>query len=278
MGKPVLEKFVYSLKGENVVFNEMNPDVDVYVIWSILWHGRMKNNQKIWNYAKLHDKPVVVFEVGVFHRGITFRIGINGINRDGIFCNENSPTDRIGKMNVVTHPWKRFGGKYIVICGQHGLSEQRVGEKNQVDYMIETIETLRKYTDRDIIVRPHPRFKIDKNMIPTVRNNVRIEYPEKIEHSYDDFDFKRVLAKAYAVINYSSNTGIESVFNGVPAFVSSHSFCYPLGNTDLKDIEFPEYESRKQFLADLSYTEWYVDEIEKGIPWKKLRPKLEEMI
>ena len=31
---------------------------------------------------------------------------------------------------------------------------------------------------------------------------------------------------------------------------------------------------RKHWLNKLSYCEWYIDEIEKGIPWRRLKPKL----
>ena len=50
--RPVFAAFVTGSRklGHTVVENSL--DADCYVIWSVLWHGRMKNNQEIWKLAK----------------------------------------------------------------------------------------------------------------------------------------------------------------------------------------------------------------------------------
>ena len=49
---PVFEAFKQGAKniGYEVVTHDLN--ADVYVIWSVLWHGRMAQNKPIWDYAK----------------------------------------------------------------------------------------------------------------------------------------------------------------------------------------------------------------------------------
>ena len=45
-----------------VVVNSL--DADVAVIWSLLWHGRMEPNKRIWQEFHRQNKKVLVIEVG----------------------------------------------------------------------------------------------------------------------------------------------------------------------------------------------------------------------
>ena len=64
--------------GDSIVRNDR--DADVAVIWSILFAGRMEPNQDVYNDFKSRGKPVVVIEIGQLRRGLTWRLGIDGIN------------------------------------------------------------------------------------------------------------------------------------------------------------------------------------------------------
>jgi hypothetical protein len=79
-------------------------------------------------------------------------------------------------------------------------------------------------------------------------------------------DFKA----AWAVINYSSNPGIQSVIQGIPTFVDDKSLASPVANTDLSLIENPNRPDRTQWLNDLAWTEWTIEEMKKGIPQQLL--------
>ena len=87
--KKVFDAFIESLKnaGEEIHLNEDN-NSDVTVIWSVLWQGRMLGYQKIWDECQLKNKPVVVLEVGGIKRNKTFKVGINGVNREADFANQ----------------------------------------------------------------------------------------------------------------------------------------------------------------------------------------------
>ena len=76
----------------------------------------------------------------------------------------------------------------------------------------------------------------------------------------------------HCTISYSSNPGIHSILTGVPAFVSTHSLAYPVGNDIdfLHDIENPMMPERQQWLNDYAHTEYTVEEISQGIPLKHL--------
>ena len=69
---------------------------------------------------------------------------------------------------------------------------------------------------------------------------------------------------------------MQSVFNGVPVFVSEASLSYDVGNKSLANINNPERPDRQTWANQLAYTEWWTNEIEKGLPWERIKNRLKE--
>jgi len=67
---------------------EGSMDSDVALIWSVLWSGKMSENKKVWDHYRNQGKPVIVIEVGGLVRNKTWKLGINGVNRDADFAVE----------------------------------------------------------------------------------------------------------------------------------------------------------------------------------------------
>ena len=273
--KPIFDAFIKSLQdaGETLYINKSADNADVAVIWSVLWRGRMEQYRRIWNHYRSQGKPVVVIEVGGLLRNTTFKIGINGINRSADFANQEFDDQRWKKFNINLKPWNP-SGEIIVICGQHDTSEQWKGMPRMQTWIEKQIHEIRQYTTRPILVRPHPRniISLDENKF----KNVKVRLPKRDYRTYDDTDFKALLDRTWAVINHSSNPAMESVFHGIPVFVSERSLCYEVGNDKLSDINTPAMPNRLQWAHKLSYTEWWQDEIRQGLPWQRIKKRLEE--
>ena len=265
--RPVFDAFDHSLvaAGHDVLYNDINADVNV--IWSVLWNGRMARNEAIWNQTK----PVIVLEVGGIKRGTTWKVGLNGINRDAYFGDMGNSNDRATLLNLEVKPW-RTDGEYILIAGQHDKSLQWQTMPRMSNWFLNTYDEIRKHTDRPIIFRPHPRCRLEH--IERGLKNVYRQEPRHVTNTYDDFDMG--FDNVWATISYSSNPGIHSIIEGVPAFVSTHSLAYPAGNDIdfLHTIEQPLMPDRTQWLNDYAHTEYTVEEIAAGLPLKNLTPKL----
>ena len=255
--------------GHDCVFNDTNSDVDV--IWSVLFHGRMAPNKTIWQRNMAQSKPTIVLEVGGIRRGTTWKVGLNGINRDAIWGDTGNDDSRAHSLGLTLKPWQT-DGEYILICGQHDKSLQWQKMPSMSTWVINTITELRKHTVRPILFRPHPRCPL-----PHIENefkNVYRQDPVQIPGTYDDFDMR--FNNIYATVSYSSNPGIHSVLEGVPAFVGPASLAYDAAN----DIDFlhkinnPYMPDRQQWLNDYAWTEFTVEEISQGIPLKRLTNKL----
>ena len=277
--KPVFEAFAKSLvdAGHTIIYNEPYQVInhydnyDVAVIWSVLWNGRMSKNKQIWDINRQLGKPVIVLEVGGIKRSTTWKVGLNGINRDAYFGPTGMDGVRVRNLGLELKPWRK-DGECILICGQHDKSLQWQGMPPMSNWVMNTIEQIRTHTNRPIIFRPHPRCPLP--YIEKEFKNVYRQNPTKIDGTYDDYDVD--YSNIHATISYSSNPGIHSILNGVPAFVSTHSLAYDAGNDIdfLHDIETPSMPDRTQWLNDYAHTEYTIEEISQGIPLKNLTNKL----
>ena len=269
--KPVFDAFEHSVisNGHSICNSDDIRASDCHVIWSVLFNGRMAPNENIWTRARAFGKPVIVLEVGGIKRGTTWKVALNGINRDAYFGDDNFQEERSKKFNLKLKPWRK-DGEHILICGQHDKSLQWQNMPRMSQWVMDTIETIQKHTDRPIVFRPHPRCRL-----PAIEHQYRNVYrqdPIHIKGSYDDFNLN--FNNVYATVSWSSNPGIHSVLEGVPAFVGPSSLAYDVAGHDLNLINFPQTPDRTRWLETYAHTEYTIGEIEAGIPLKRLTNKI----
>jgi hypothetical protein len=246
---PVFQAFREGLLRHGHQATTMSKKADAAVIWSVLWYGRMKTNQSIFNHYRISNKPVIVLEIGNLIRDKTWKIGVNGINKDSYFVPTGQDDSRKRRLGLVAKPWNRTGNK-ILVCGQHEMSHQWAGQPSMKQWVIDTVKTLKQYTDRPIEFKPHPRYPL---LIPGVTQSATFD-----------------LSTSWAVVNHNSGPGITASIEGIPAFVDRSSLASPLGNTDLSQIETPTLINREQWMNDLVWTEWTTEEMAAGIPHEYL--------
>lgn len=257
---PIFESFEKGLRilGHDVRHNA--DDGDVAVIWSVLWHGRMKPNQQVFHSYRNKNKPVIVLEVGTLNRYVTWKIGINGINRGSFDYGMADSGRRANILGLNLKPWRDNAGP-ILLCSQHERSQQWESMPRMSDWLYQTAELIKKYTSKKIIIRNHPRYPVP--------------IPHGCQRSANK-DFLDDLKTAHAVINYCSGPGIESVIEGVPVFVGSPSLAYDVANdiSMLEKINDPIKPDRSDWLSRLAWSEWTQAEMENGIPQKLIIEKL----
>jgi hypothetical protein len=267
--EPVFDAFEHSLRQAGHTIEHDSMHSDVAVIWSVLFNGRMSSNRPIYEYYTRTGKKVIVLEVGGIKRGTTWKVGLNGINRDAFWGDTGNDDSRARSLGLGLNPWRK-DGEYILICGQHDKSLQWRNMPSMSQWIIDTIETIQKHSKRPIIFRPHPRCPLPH--IEHEFKNVKRQEPKHIAGTYDDFDM--AFDDIYCTVSWSSNPGIHSVINGVPAFVGPSSLAYDVAGHDINLINYPQTPDRTQWLNDYAWTEYTVEEIAAGLPLKRLTPKL----
>ena len=252
-----LEEGLKSLGHEIVTHNE-----DIPVIWSVLWSGRMRNNRTIYQNAVQQNKPVLIIEVGNLKRNETWRLSLNHINGLGDFQNiDNLDISRPQKLGVSLKNAPEIHRGEILIACQHAESLQWSGMPTLAKWCENTINKIREYTNRRIIVRPHPRSPFSFNM-----PGIIVDKPQRVPNTYDDFN---MFYNYHCVINYNAGPAVQAAIHGIPVLCDSSSLAAPL-SIKWEEIETPYLPDREEWFVKLCHTEWTVDEIRQGVPLARL--------
>jgi len=261
-GKEVIDAFLASCRKLGIVPIENGMDCDCAVIWSVLWDGRLAGNHRVYEHYKHYNKPVIVIDVGALNRGVTWKIAVGNINASGYYGHtENLDADRPAKLGLKLASQTENNGK-ICIAAQHRSSEQVKGLDIE-NWVVKTFYNLREYTDRPVVIRPHPRCTINMDRLPA---DVTVESPIKLSNTYDSFDMH---FNWYALINYNSGPGIQGALAGCSVIVNESSLAHPV-SMELRDLSMPYKINREQWFIEIAHTEYTVDEIRAGLWYKRL--------
>lgn len=264
---PIWQAFLDGCLNLGMTPIEGSTSADCAVIWSVLWQGRMRQNQQIYQTYRSRNKPVFIIEVGTLDRGRTWKISANNITRYGIYGNEkNLDKNRENFLGIHLHPENNQRNNEILIVGQHEKSLQWENQPPMRSWFEYKIKELRKYTHKNIVVRPHPRnfMKIPENF------DVKLEFPEKIPNTYDHFD---ITYGHHCTINHNSGPGIQSAIHGTPIICDHSSLAWEI-SSKIEEIDFCKLPDRTHWFQKILHTEWLVDEIGQGIPQKRILESL----
>jgi len=256
---------------KNIGHTIVNSGEDIPVIWSVLWNGRMQGNRDIFEKCIKEKRPIIVLEVGGISRGETWKVALNGINNEAVWGEyDYDNLKRATKLGLNLKSW-RSNGDNILICGQHNKSYQWRNMPSIDQWLCNTIEEIRQHTDRPIIFRPHPRCPVRLGQHKF--KNVTLQTPIKLMHTYDDFDmgFKNI----WATVSWSSNPGIHSIIEGIPAYTGPASLAYDVSIKEISQIENPSMPERDKWLSRYSFTEFTIQEIADGYPFENLLKQLD---
>jgi len=272
--KPVFEAFINGVRTNNDSIVYDHRDADVIVIWSYLFSGRMAPNRELYNYAKENNIPVVVLEIGAIKRNETWKVGLNGINRAATWC-PPFDKDRAKRLGLELKPWKT-DGQFVTICTQRPDSQQWEGKPSVELYVRECIDVIRAQlgAEQEIVIRPHPRDMITVWSFLEGMPNVYFNDPSRVANTYDSFDHLEIFKRSKLIFNYSSGPSIQSVLEGIPTYCSEESLAWDVSIQDYLKLSNPPKQDRQDWLNEIAHTEWTLEEIEKGTPWKYLRLQL----
>lgn len=256
------------------------------------------SRREAYQYILDSKKPFLVIESPVFrqyeHLKYT-RLGWWSYKwTDGNFNNTNSPSDRWLKFQkesgITIKDWNSPGDSILIMGQKEGDSSLNLlyeRYKSFYDWVEFIVNEIRLYSDRPIIIRPHPRNlshgrnlanKLSKKLKNiTVSKNVQ-NIPDseaKLLGVYDNEEgLKNDFSQAHCVVTYNSLSGVEAVCEGIPTFaLDDGSMVWPVTHRKLDQIENLDYNiDRTQWCNDVAYTHWTAKENRKGESWEHLKP------
>lgn len=166
-------------------------------------------------------------------------------------------------LNISLKPY-RTTGNHILICCQRNGGWSMKGVPVQI-WLDETIAKIRSFSDRPIVVRPHPGDKKWRNYLRITQPNVTLS----TRHIRED------LQNAWATVLHNSSPAVASAIEGIPVFLTDpnpeFSQAAEVSNTNLKRLEDPKMFDRQAWVEKLSMCHWNFDELRSGEAWQFFR-------
>lgn len=179
------------------------------------------------------------------------------------------PDDRFKALQINLKPTPH--GKNIIIAGgslkyaQWHSFNGRYGMDPMTTWAFDVINYVAEKSTHPIVYRPKPSWQ-DAQPLPGARFS-------RAPITIDD-----ELANAYCLISYGSNAAVDAVIAGVPVVITGDGIVKPLSRNTLKyinDLYYPTDAERYQFLCDVAYQQWNLDELRSGLAWSYIKPQIE---
>ena len=160
------------------------------------------------------------------------------------------PDDRF--MATSTQIRKKTPGRNILLCppSQKALNYWDV---NLETWILQTTETIKKYTDRPIVIREKANRQIRTN---------------------DDTMEMALSRDVHCLVTYNSIAAVEALILGKPVFTMGPNAAGPLANKELSRIEkplMPVIDRVRELCCNLAYGQFTPAEMIDGIAWRTLQ-------
>jgi hypothetical protein len=162
------------------------------------------------------------------------------------------PDDRFKQFNKTFKPWKKDGRKILIAAPDE--KPCKFYNTTQQEWIENTVNSLKEYTDRPVVVRERAPKRIDRITTDTLQSAL-------------DND-------VFALVTFNSVAAVESIFHGIPAFtLAPANAASPVSLQDLSKIENPYYPDEDKLYAwgcHLSYGQFHISEMASGKALKML--------
>jgi len=197
-------------------------------------------------------------------RGRYFKFSVNAMHPIAYFQAERRDRDRFDALKITPAGWRKSRDDSHILVA---LSSQKycdwVGQGNATKYAAKLVKQITNESGgkRHIVYRPKPSWPDAE----AVKGAGFSRPPERI---------RDVLRGCHALVTHGSNAAIDALLVGVPAIVLGDGIAKPVAGQSVKKIKRPYAPSRhalNQWLADLAYCQWNIEELASGEAWKHIK-------
>lgn len=211
-----------------------------------------------------------------------FRVGVDGfLNQDAVFVPENAALDParldlLQQLLGIQFPgWKNHNEGDILILTQL-VGDASLRGQNHGEWLSDTVRTIRKITNRPIVIRVHPSLseKGRQDFFADLHGMIMANYENITWSDGAEVPLDQDFARAGITVSYSSGSTIDSVLAGVPCItVDQGNMAYNISEHLIENIENPYVVSNElvqDWLLTLCYSQWNSQEIVNGTAWQHL--------
>jgi hypothetical protein len=176
-------------------------------------------------------------------------------------------------LGIVLKPQQQRPQGHILICMQRdgGFAMKTL---DPIQWLREKINYIRAYTQRPIVVRPHPGawkhadFAEFTHKHFQKRHKVTVIDPSMSTLLQD-------LAQAHSAVFFNSSASVAAACEGIPIFADDQScVSWSVANHDVSQIESAQVFDRTQWIHELSAAHWSDQEGQRGDIYQRFLPYL----
>lgn len=163
---------------------------------------------------------------------------------------EDRAGDRFEQTGVTIRPMT--SGSKILICPPSAKA-LAYWDLDETTWMEDTIAEIKKYTDREIVVR--------------------LKQPRQVRATTDTMEHA-LSQDIHCMVTFNSIAAIESLYLGKPVFTLGPNAAHHLSNTDLSKIDnprVPHMDEVRALMHCLAYHQFTVKEMMNGYAWEVLQ-------
>jgi hypothetical protein len=264
-------------QGDEIVKYKDNnlPDQDLAAGFVLGYTLEDNFRKKIIDQLRARKIPVVFVDSNILHYARPehewHRYSLNSVYpNDGVYFFREPDPDKWHRFSewhaASLKPWRQVGNHIVVFC-QRPKGWNMFGN-NQEIWLDNTIENIRKYTDRPIMVRMHPgdgtRFKAIEKLQKRYGQSISIS-----EHA----NIQEALSKAWCTVGYNSTPNVVSTIEGIPGYIEDpiHSWAKDVAFTDMSQIIDPPLPDRTIWANKIANIHWSNQEVRSGQLWSAIK-------
>ena len=243
MYDPILQNFILGCGGQIATWDKAQKSNAPVVLRGV-------TKRKEMQMCRDSGRNFYYIDTGYFGNGkhkIYHRVTLNNLQNLGPI--KDRPRDRLAATKTQLKKF-RPGGKILLAPPSQKLLN--VYDINLEAWIEDTIKTIKKYTDREIITRTKQSRSVRVN---------------------DDTMEMALSQDVHCLVTFSSIAATEALLLGKPAFTLGPNAAAPLCKQDLSQIETPYIPSLMEvehWAAHLAYCQFTVEEMRNGTAWSIL--------
>lgn len=211
-------------------------------------------------------KRVILLDKG-YTRRTHVKVSVDAFQPLAYFQRTPRPPDRWRSLGIVHSGYRMRASDAILLDGASNKYCLWNELGDWAEWGQATIDRIRANTPQPIIYRPRPSH----NDMPVVKGQ---------GVSASGGVLKEDFARSRVVVSHGGNIGFDAVVNGVAHFAIGDSIARPLSETDWRKVGVPRYPSAKeqyQWLCDVAYCQWTIDEFADGRAWRHVRGVIDDV-
>lgn len=222
------------------------PDASAPFDGPAAFYGVHDKTRRLFDAVRRDGRRWWYIDNAYLHPGDYFRVTEGALQSDGrpVEADLEEGRRRLARLSLRLAPWRRTGG-HVLITPPGDTFLRLTGQAiTSAEWQASVIAALREATDRPLRVRlkPAPRDR---------RRPLAAD-----------------LAGAWCLVTHQSNTAVEALVAGVPAFVTGRCAAQHIAETDLGLIEQPRIDGdREEWAAMLAAHQFTRAEMRQGACW-----------